>query len=109
MTFKTRITILMIHDHEHLANVNSHICIRVKMSILTNPVLAKFNNSYIFHIYIFFPLMDISFNIIEKYQKCRKFHNLANIIWYFQQIYSSIHGSNFPSKLKASTAMEIYF
>ena len=71
MTFKTRRTILMIHDHEHLTNVNSHIALELKCQsskilYLPNLLIPTFS------IYIFFPLMDISFNINEKKPKMLK-------------------------------------
>ena len=70
MTFKTRRTILMIHDHEHLTNVNSHIALELKCQssqilYLPNLLIPTFS-------IFFFPLMDISFNINEKKPKMLK-------------------------------------
>ena len=74
MTFKTRRTILMIHDHEHLTNVNCHIALELKCQssqilYLPNLLIPTFSFSkkkFLHFPHIFFPLMDISFNINEK-------------------------------------------
>lgn len=63
MTFKTRITILMIHDHVHLTNVNSYIALELKCQssqILYPPNLLI--PTFSIYIYIFF----LNYQIIKK-------------------------------------------